>query len=289
MKANRLSMLLFVLFLVYSLVPVTVLANQLPSSNTASLVVAGKTITFNGWDLNSRGPGSTIIQADNWDSYETIADNFNNSLLFGGQTPWNNYAAFSGLNSTHFSQILFNCTEEFGTIVNLDVNSSSYLRESLKTAISSLFTLNESSEFCFRPFSEDNLLIPFLWDRSYTGGSLVMGDIGFSHFKHENASVLVNESHWEFALKINTTVACYPSPSDPIYSFTELSCIVCVSLDGTIIAIEHLVPPCGVDPTTTTTTETTTPVGIHPLHALGIGAAVGAVVVIVIFYVKKQK
>ncbi|MGV9103201.1 MAG: hypothetical protein ACOC3C_03685, partial [Candidatus Thorarchaeota archaeon] len=95
MKTNRFLTTLFALFLVHSLIPAAVVANQLPSSNTASLVVADKTITFSGWDLNSRGPGSAIIQANNWDSYETIADNFNDSLLFGGRTPWNNYAAFS--------------------------------------------------------------------------------------------------------------------------------------------------------------------------------------------------
>ncbi|MFO7835748.1 MAG: hypothetical protein R6V83_03765 [Candidatus Thorarchaeota archaeon] len=289
MKLNRTTISLFVLFLVLSLGATTAVANQLPTSNSATLVVGENTITFNGWDLNSRGLGRYILQAENWDEYQPIVDAFNDSLLFGLDTNLNGYGAFSGLNSTHFTQLLFNWTGEFDTIVNLNVNSSSYLRESLKTGIASLLAFNESSDFCFRPFSEDNLLIPFLWDRSYTGDSLAMGDIGISEFEHDNASVLLNESHWELTLKINTTIACYPSPTEPVYSLAQLLCIMSISLDGTIVAIEHLPPPpCGANPTTTTTTETTTPVGIHPLHALGIGTAIGAVVVIMVVYVKKR-
>ncbi|MBS3796067.1 MAG: hypothetical protein KGY80_14270, partial [Candidatus Thorarchaeota archaeon] len=98
-------------------------------------------------------------------------------------------------------------------------------------------------------------------------------------------------SHWEFTLKINTTIVCYPSPTEPVYSVAQLLCIVSISLDGTIIAIEHLPPPpCGANPTTTTTTETTTPDYMDPIVPLiAAGAAIGSVVIIVFVYVKKQK
>ncbi|MGM0687188.1 MAG: hypothetical protein ACQET3_09490 [Promethearchaeati archaeon] len=289
MKLNRTTISLFVVFLVLTFGPTTAVANQLPSFNTADLVVEDRTITFNGWDLNDMGPGRFIVQANNWDEYQPIVAAFNDSLLFGRPTPWNNYAAFSGLNSTHFTQLLFNCTDEFGSIADLSVNSSSCLRESLKTAIASLLAFNESSETSLMPRSEENLLIPFLWDRSYTGGSLAMGGLPLREFEHENASVLLNESHWEFTLRINITQVCHPSPSNPVVKYWPVDCIMSISLDGAIIAIEYDVPPCGADPSTTTTTETTTPVGINPLHALGIGAGIGALVVIVIFYVNKQR
>lgn len=289
MKLNRTTISLFVLFLVLSFGATTAVANQLPTSNSATLVVGDNTITFDGWDLNSRGLGRFIIQADNWDEYHPIVDAFNDSLLFGLDTNLNTYGTFSGLNSTHFTQLLFNWTGEFDTIVDLSVNSSSYLRDSLKTGIASLLAFNESSDFCFRPFSEDNLLIPFLWDRSHTGDSLVMGDIAFACFENETASSLLNETHWEFTLEINTSQVCHPSPSNPVVTYWPVDCVVSISLDGTIIAIEHLVPPCGAVPTTTTTTETTTADYMDPIVPLiAAGAAVGAVVVIIVVYVKKR-
>ncbi|MBS3796113.1 MAG: hypothetical protein KGY80_14500, partial [Candidatus Thorarchaeota archaeon] len=234
MRLKRGKMGPLVLFLILAFGPTTAVANQLPTSNSATLVIGDNTITFNGWDLNNRGLGRHIIQADNWDEYQPIVDAFNDSLLFGLDTNLNGYGTFSGLNSTHFTQLLFNWTDEFDTIVELSVNSSSYLRESLKTGIASLLAFNESSDFCFRPFSEDNLLIPFLWDRSHTGDSLAMGDFASARFENETASCLLNESHWEFTLKINTTIVCYPSPTEPVYSVAQLLCIVSISLDGTI-------------------------------------------------------
>lgn len=111
-----------------------------------------------------------------------------------------------------------------------------------------------------------------------------MGDLPVADFEHENVSSLMNELHWEFSLKVNATYVAYPSPSEPVYNFAEEPCIVSVSLDGIIIAVEWEIPVVGNNTNTDTTTDDGTMSRIPIEWALvGIGSAAAVIMIAAIW------
>ncbi|MGV9170571.1 MAG: hypothetical protein ACOC38_11605 [Promethearchaeia archaeon] len=222
-----------------------------------------------------------------WDNEKVInfTERYSEDLAYITHIPPNRRVSIVVLNETFFSSLIVEYEFENATITGVistielgHGTEIASLKSSLRAAMEINRTLNLNITSWRAPFLTATPVSAFLWSYQYTNMSFALGGVNAELYKHDQASSLLNNTHWELHTWANITTGVENHPLDLPGGRTTLphKILISVTQDGEVIQVLREVPPGGSG-------------GINPFFPIAAGILVIGLIAVVILWMKRRQ
>lgn len=241
-----------------------------PLHNDVTMTIDGTDILFRGEDLTAKINKYYPEILDNQTALQVLSL-YEDILMFVRESQNRAYVVMSGLNESHFVEVLFTFDDPYITdrqVSGIEVLSNKSYLDQMKVALKGVVDENVSRRLNITPE-----IAPFLWNYEYTETPLLR-EPNFVIFNNESITDLLNSTHWEFQGHAFTLLTFEQS----WYQYVPIA--LSVAQDGKVIQMISYAP--------TTPPQWIGPPG-PPVDIIALGGIGVCVALIIIIAMSKQK